>query len=615
MSKIHIPIGSTQPALTKQRNVAFDLDTLLVTRLLITANSGAGKSYLLRKLMEELFGHVQVICIDPEGEFATLREKYGFVLVGPGGETPADIRSAEMVAHKLLELRASAVCDLYEMKPVSNRHEWVRRFLDALVDAPKKLWHPLIVIVDEAHQFAPEAKAGKSVAHDAMSGLATKGRKRGFCAIFATQRLAKLDKDVSSELLNRLVGGTFEDVDVKRALDLLSVASEDQRDFKLKLRTMEPGWFYAFGRAVSKERLLFKVGSVVTSHPQPGSSKHAAGPPPAPDKVKALLPKLAELPQQAEEKAKTVEELRRRVREQEVEIRRLTHTGPKTITASSSAAPVVDTRKLEKAIRAQLVAEISEPYTAIVKSLPMTRKRIGEELDRDFSAITRELKQVMDKLGKSVNSKMAAPLVNAAVRETFVTSTTSAVSTLTASKSAAATKPKLTPTPVSSNGTSTNGTLTGPEQRILDAIAWLNSIGVEDPKQPAVAFLAGYSYGGGGYNNPRGALSSKGLLRYLPGNRIQLTPAGRELANVPDEVLTTEELHRKVLAQLPGPEARILGVLLAHPEGMSNEELAQAARYTYGSGGYNNPRSRLRTLGLVDYVDNKVVPEKLLYLD
>lgn len=66
-----------------------DIDVLLRTRLLVQADSGGGKSWLLRRIAEQLFGKVQVIIIDPEGEFATLREKYGYVLVGKGGETPA----------------------------------------------------------------------------------------------------------------------------------------------------------------------------------------------------------------------------------------------------------------------------------------------------------------------------------------------------------------------------------------------------------------------------------------------------------------------------------------------------------------------------------------------
>src|ERR1035437_2479669 len=103
--------------------------------------------------------------------------------------------------------------------------------------------------------------------------------------------------------------------------------------------------------------------------------------------------------------------------------------------------------------------------------------------------------------------------------------------------------------------------ISGPEQRILNAIAWLESLGIEKPEQTAVAFLAGYTYGGGGFNNPRGALRTKGLLEYH-GNRIALTDSGRSVAATPDTPLTTEELHAKVLAILPGTEQKLLRVLL-----------------------------------------------------
>src|SRR5258707_338635 len=172
MAKINIGTNGT-------KNIVFDLDVLLRTRGLIQSNSGGGKSWLLRRLAEQAFGKVQIIIIDPEGEFPTLREKYPFVLVGKGGETPADVRSAALLAHKLLELNASAVCDLYEMS-YKLRHQWVRLFLEALINAPKNLWHPVLVIVDEAHTFCPEKGKGESEALAAMNDLVSKGRKRGF---------------------------------------------------------------------------------------------------------------------------------------------------------------------------------------------------------------------------------------------------------------------------------------------------------------------------------------------------------------------------------------------------------------------------------------------------
>src|SRR5579864_2595131 len=87
------------------KHLRLDIDLLIPSRLLIQANSGGGKSWLLRRIAEQLHGHVQTIIIDPEGEFFTLREKFGYVLVGEGGETPADVRSAEMLATRFLELK------------------------------------------------------------------------------------------------------------------------------------------------------------------------------------------------------------------------------------------------------------------------------------------------------------------------------------------------------------------------------------------------------------------------------------------------------------------------------------------------------------------------------
>src|SRR5437588_2042652 len=283
------------------KNIGFDLDVLMPSRLLIQADSGGGKSWLLRVLLEQIFGKMQAIAIDPEGEFASLREKFPYVLVGKGGETPADPRSASLLAQRLLELKASAICDLYELKS-HLRHTWVKNFLDGLVEAPKNLRTPCLVVVDEAHIFCPEKS--ESEAHGSMIDLCTRGRKRGLCAVFATQRLAMLDKDASSQLQNRLIGPTFEDVNRKRAAEVLGIAKgADEREFFREIQLLDPGNFFALGRAISRERVLVHVGQVQTAHPK-AFEKHAAAPPPTPDKIKALLPKLSDLPQQAEEKAR-----------------------------------------------------------------------------------------------------------------------------------------------------------------------------------------------------------------------------------------------------------------------------------------------------------------------
>jgi len=327
-------------------NVLIDLDVLLTTRALLTADSGGGKTYALKRICEQAFGKIQIIIIDPEGEFSPLREKLDFVLVGKGGETPADVRSASLVAQTLLKLRACAICDLYEMKP-SERHAWVRTFIDALIEAPKEFRHPCLVIVDEAHIFCPEHGKGESEAADAMIGLCTRGRKRLLCPLFATQRLATLSKDASSMLLNRMIGPTFEDVNRKRAADVLSITKEDQKEFYKQIQTLEPGNFFCLGRAISKERILAHIGPIETPHGQE-ALKYEMKPPPATEKIIALLPKLSDLPKAAEEQAKTTAEFKAQIRDLKIQLRQ-----KKTVEVSKT---VVDEKAIERAVNKERAA-------------------------------------------------------------------------------------------------------------------------------------------------------------------------------------------------------------------------------------------------------------------
>ena len=61
--------------MTADIGIKIIISILLKSRMLVCANSGGGKSYLLRKLAEVCFGKIPQIIIDVEGEYLTLREK------------------------------------------------------------------------------------------------------------------------------------------------------------------------------------------------------------------------------------------------------------------------------------------------------------------------------------------------------------------------------------------------------------------------------------------------------------------------------------------------------------------------------------------------------------
>lgn len=280
-----------------------DLARLIESRMLVQANSGGGKSFLLRRLLEQTHGHVQQLVLDLEGEFHTLREKFGYVLVAKsGGDVTADPRYAGQLARRLLELGASAIIDLSELKE-HERMRFVKLFLEALIDAPRELWHPVMVVIDEAHKYCPEKDQAESRA--AVVDLMTRGRKRGLCGVLATQRLSKLGKDAAAEANVKLIGRAAQDVDMKRAADELGFISAEQR---LALRRLPPGRFFAFGPGLSGEVVEIQVDDVQTSHPKIG---HRAAPvPPPPAQIRKALEQLADLPKEAEAEQKSLADLR-----------------------------------------------------------------------------------------------------------------------------------------------------------------------------------------------------------------------------------------------------------------------------------------------------------------
>jgi hypothetical protein len=492
-------------------NVAIDLDRLVEGRLMLQANSGAGKSWALRRLLEQTHGRIQHLVIDVEDEFHTLREKYDYILAGrDGGDCPADRRSAELLARRLLELGMSAVISIYEMKP-DEREEFLRLFLESLISAPRSLWHPALIVIDEAHMFAPEG--GKSETTGAVVDLMARGRKRGYAGVLATQRISKINKDAIAECNNKLIGRAALDVDMKRAGDELGFSKEKQ----LYLRTLPAGRFFAFGPALSLTVVEMEVGPVVTTHPKAG--QRSAPPTPAPDKVKAVLEQLANLPHEAEAEARSVEDLQKKVRALEGDLRKAQRPGPTEDEILS----------LKKDITA---AELRGREAAATYYASRLKAVVDEkiELERELVHVNARVSRIGE-LAKAM-TEAAWPVPAPTVEHGL--------------------KPATTAGPQIVIPSSQGGELKGPEQRIIDAIAWLESIGIDTPEQTAVAFLADYTYGGGAFNNPRGSLRVKGLIEYA-GDCLRLTSKGRGFARRIDAPLTTKELHGAIMRRLPGP--------------------------------------------------------------
>jgi len=382
-------IGNIQIGRNAAGPVVLNVDRLLRSHLLIQASTGGGKSWLLRLLAEQLSQiGVQVLIIDPEGEFASLRAHFPFLLAGSEGDVPASPVSAAVLARQLQELRASAVIDLFDMK-ADDRRLFVARFLESLVESPRALWHSLVVFIDEAHLFAPEDD--KPTSKDAVEAMATRGRKRGFGLVLATQRLAMLDKDVASCLQNVAIGPTFMDIDLKRAATALGIGGSrgELQEFFNETKVAEPGDFTALGRAISKTRVTFTSGDVVSPHPDSDSEAHAAPPPPTPVAIKNLLVHLSGLQEKAKRETNTIDDLRIELDNAYGEIERLRAAPPPPdpgvdMLLKENQALVTENRQLalrvaklsEKALRYDQLAAVFEKQR--LPGLPVAEPKRAE---------------------------------------------------------------------------------------------------------------------------------------------------------------------------------------------------------------------------------------------
>jgi hypothetical protein len=570
--------------------IDIDVSQLVKSRLLVQANSGGGKSYTIRRMCEQTFGLVQHIIIDPEGEFYTLREKYDYSLLGKGGDGPADLKSATLLARRLLELGVSAIIDISELGV--RRPRFVKLFLEALVAVPRDLWRPVLVVLDEAHKFCPEKGRGESESTAAVIDLMTVGRKRGFCGVLATQRVSKLNKDAAAECNNKLIGRCSLDVDRKRAGEELGFSDKDN---VLSLRDLEAGEFFAYGPALSKTIAKFKVGKVSTTHPEAGEVAPPVTPPRA--KVKKVFEQLRDLPQEAEEESKNVAELQQEVRKLKAELRAAEKNAK--VETKEIKIPVIDKDSLNAVLKGiekmdhwaakmdemrDRMAQAQQTVVSEGDNLRVFARRQLAQLKIDepkTDTLPPRLRMDAVQMHLQQRPKIGGPVAIGAQQHPPMRKKSETVST--------------------DNG---SFVLDSPKHRILDALAWFEAIGINAPGGTALAFMSGYSgEDNGAFKNNRGALRTAGLVTYpLPGT-VSLTDEGRTHAQMPNIPPTGEGLRAAVLAKLDAPLQRVLTPTIeAYPNAVASEELAQVAGYSEAdNGAFKNNRGRLRSLGLVTY--------------
>jgi Helicase HerA, central domain len=536
--------------------VDIDLQKLTETRGLVQANSGGGKSYLLRKIAEEAAGKIPIIILDLDGEFGTLREVYPFLLIGKEGDISIEAKYADKIARTLLKLNTSAIIDLYEYNP-KDRTLFVKKFCEALIDIGKELWHPTIIIIDEAHLFAPEK--GQAQSSDAVINLLTRGRKRGFCTILATQRLSKLHKDAAAECNNKFIGRTGLDIDMKRASEELGFTSKQDM---LSLRTLAEGEFFVFGPAISNQVKKIQVTKVRSTHPKSGQ-RIITSTPPSNEAIRQIVAQMKDIPQEAEKELQTVQFLQGEVNRLKSELRRCT----------LEKGDPEEVKRMNEILR--------------LKNLQINNM-IGKlkNLLTPFYHFRNEVNDEVMGLEKFI-SIVDAPIN---INEIKLGPTATIMQSIL--------KPFNRKEAIEKIYTNNSDLKLGKAQKLILAFLLLDPAKSRSTQQ--IGAMTGYSYTSGSFNNYLSELSVNGYI-LRTAKQIILTPDKIEdIRNVLDGEIDPSEFDIKHWLNKLGKGPKLIyDYLLQNQfESFSTEELAQVTGYQV-SGSFNNYLSKLSALGLI----------------
>jgi len=540
------------------------LDLITETAAII-AKRGVGKTYTASVITEELLkagGHV--VAIDPIGVWWGLRasaegEPTGglqiLILGGSHGDLPLDPSSGRAVADLIVDERLSCVLDLSLMTQ-EEAARFLAPFLDRLYQINRE---PLHLMVDEADSVAPQVPGrGESSMLAAMDRIVRRGRARGLGVTLITQRPAVLSKNVLTQI-ELLITLRLTSPNDRKAIDGWIQAQgtdEERRAVMASLATLEVGeaWFWSPAWLGLLKRVHIRQRQTFDSSATPKIGQTLAAPRTlASVDLSALKERFSTALVSASEN--DPEQLHRRIDVLNQQLR----ARPTEHIIERVEVPILRSGEVER------LEQAAENMTAMGKDLLSVAGEIRSVLAQNANPLPLQLPASSPKLLTSTSDN-EQPSARAPARLIY------------------------------------NGTITAPQQRILDALASFAALGLVQVARNNVAVWADQSPTSSGFTNNLGRLRTQGLIDYpLPGF-VTLTEAGKVAAAPSAPLHTLQDLHSAWIARLPRPQGRILSELLAcYPHSLPKHELAMRTSQSPTSSGFTNNLGRLRALGLIGY--------------
>jgi hypothetical protein len=149
-------------------------------------------------LVEELKPHLPITIVDLESEYWSLKERFDFLVAGRGEHVDLELTEEQSpaLAEFAMQNGVSIILDMLEYSN-DDRDALLLGYFQRLWEMALKVRQPHMIVLEECHEFIPQGT--RSPLKEVVTRIALRGRKRGLGIILASQRSAKVEKDVLTQ--------------------------------------------------------------------------------------------------------------------------------------------------------------------------------------------------------------------------------------------------------------------------------------------------------------------------------------------------------------------------------------------------------------------------------
>ena len=192
-------------------------------RIAMLGGPGSGKSWNNSLLAEQFLQQGgTVVIFQPRDEYFTLKEKFDVLSVGGvhAKDMEFALTSPSLYAKAVVEDGISMIFYTSAVDDEQKLIDWVSRFISLILKYQEQHKRPLLLILEEAHEYAPKSPSGHVTPPwiynrmiKAFKDCFTQGRKLNIIAVASSQRPQELNFTIR-QLANLTFYGKFSDQDI-----------------------------------------------------------------------------------------------------------------------------------------------------------------------------------------------------------------------------------------------------------------------------------------------------------------------------------------------------------------------------------------------------------------